>query len=217
MGGVYNEIKNIQCLNVLDLPDEILLKIAKHLCIKDLLKCAQTCQRIRVICYDETLWYKINLCDKKVPTSFIQHILENGCRYLSLNGAELVGSSLSLKKESKLKYLDLDNCQANYNDLQELLASCHNLQKLSVKSLKDCEANLVKCICLQNGQTLEVLNLEHSTFDIESNSDLEAIQYIVNNCVNLIELSFVFNNELVSQDSITYFVNNLTPKVIRIC
>ena len=40
--------------------------------------------RIRTISQDESLWLKINLCEKFVPCGFIQKILNHGCKYLGL-------------------------------------------------------------------------------------------------------------------------------------
>ena len=75
-----------------DLPDEILLKICRHLSMKEIVYCAQMSKRIRKISHDESLWQKINLYQRKVRVEFVEQILSNGCKYLSLNCAELFGN-----------------------------------------------------------------------------------------------------------------------------
>ena len=64
------------------LPDEIQLKIFKFLGIEDIINCAQVSRRTKKkSCNDESIWEKINLCNKVVPSQFIDHILQKGCKY----------------------------------------------------------------------------------------------------------------------------------------
>ena len=112
-----------------ELPNELLMKIFSFLEITNLLKCSQTSKRIRVICYDDSLWQMINLSKKKVPTEFLQKVISYGCKSLNLNEATVVGT-LRLEKESQLTNLDLSGCTASRRVFEELLKSCHYLQKL---------------------------------------------------------------------------------------
>jgi hypothetical protein len=89
-----------------EFPNELLLKIFSFLEIVDLIKCSQTSKRIRVICYDDSLWQKINLSKKKVTTEFLQKVIDSGCKCLSLNEAKVI-CTLRLKNESQLTDLDL--------------------------------------------------------------------------------------------------------------
>ena len=84
-----------------DLPDEILLKIFQHLSTKEIVYCAQMSKRIRKISHDESLWQKINLYQRKVRVEFVEQILSNGCKYLSLNCAELLGD---IKVQSRFEF-----------------------------------------------------------------------------------------------------------------
>ena len=84
-----------------DLPDEILLKIFQHLNMKEIVYCAQMSKRIRTISHDESLWQKINLYQRKVRVEFVEQILSNGCKYLSLNCAELLGD---IKVQSRFEF-----------------------------------------------------------------------------------------------------------------
>ena len=85
------------------LPAEVLLKIFTFLDIKDLYRCNKVSKRIRSIGLDESLWQKINLnLNLKIPSIFIADILSKGCKYLSLQHAQLEGK-LNLKHHSQLK------------------------------------------------------------------------------------------------------------------
>ena len=118
-----------------ELPDEIVMEILNNLEIKDLINCGLVSKKIRAISQIEFLWQKMNLFRKAVPTKFLDMIIKKGCRYLSLSGARLEGK-LNLMEKSNLKYLDLSWCTCDEDIvLEELLASCHSLKKLSLKGV----------------------------------------------------------------------------------
>ena len=106
-----------------------------------LIKCSQTSKRISVICYDDSLWQKINLSKKRVPTE----VITCGCRSLNLNEAKIEGN-LRLENESQLTNLDLSGCSAR----------SHHLQKLTFTQQLD--FNTMSSLTSQNGKTLKVLN-----------------------------------------------------------
>ena len=96
------------------LPNEILLKTFSYLNKLDLGRCARVSKRFYAISHNESLWLKINqsYLDQfyQVSAKFINHALENGCKYLSLQGADLNGT-LYLSENSQLKYLNLSYCK----------------------------------------------------------------------------------------------------------
>ena len=63
-----------------DLPDEIILEVIRNLEIRDIIVLSQLCKRIRKVCHDESLWKKINLYGKRVPTEFLQLMLGKDAR-----------------------------------------------------------------------------------------------------------------------------------------
>ena len=63
------------------LSDEVQLNIFKFLDLDDVIRCAHVSKRTRRICHDESIWKKVNLNGKTVPSEFIEQILENGCKY----------------------------------------------------------------------------------------------------------------------------------------
>ena len=146
-----------------DLPNEIILKVLSYLKVKELLCFGQTSKQIRAASIDETLYQKIDLNGKKVHTRFLERIINKGCKDLSLSGAQLVGSDFNLKRTSQLRCLNLDFCNASLRNLEILTGSCITLEKLSMRKLTKIylSSNIIKNICNQNGQTLQVLNLEN--------------------------------------------------------
>ena len=220
-----------------EFPDEIMLKVIEFLNIKDLIKFGHLSKRMRKIRSDQSLWQKINLAQNTpgsssayidVPTNLVKMVIENGCKYLSLYNVKLgpifMGSEgdLRLDKSSSLIYLDLKYCEANVEIFEEILASCHSLQKLSMASKGQTfsttvfgqtnyrlTSNMIRSIWYQNGHTIQTLNLRGC-----SGLDLESIQKITKNCVELKNIDFA-STEL-SKDSINFLVANLNLKVEKI-
>ena len=91
------------------------------------------CQKIQLI-----------LIHKRNSITELTLFAGNGCKFLSLYSANIVGS-LNLTSKSKLKYLELTSCNVNNVLLsvgisesaifETLLASCYYLEKLSLASL----------------------------------------------------------------------------------
>ena len=134
-------------------PDEILLNILSFLEVVDLIRCSRTSKRFKVISYEKSLWQKINLSKKRVPTEFLQKVIDYGCKWLNLNQTELIGT-LRLENESQLHHLDLSGCLAeSLSVYEELLNSCHFLQTLSFT-----QAVNISQLISQNGETLQILN-----------------------------------------------------------
>ena len=219
-----------------DFPAEILLKLLNFLEINDLLKCSQTSKRIRVICYDDSLWQTINLSKKKVPAEFLQKVITYGCKSLNLTKATLIGT-LRLENESQLTDLDLSGCTVSRHVFEELLISCHYLQKLTCT--QPLNFNTLSTLTSQNGKTLQVLNIyyeyiyEYDTRDSSGkNLTLSSIRSILENCTELKELNFwdgVYPeaNGTINYDcgiygsNIDYLVSNISPNIekfsIRAC
>ena len=91
-------------LELEDLPNELLLKILSYLNIASLTSCGLICKRIRFISHDVSLWQKINLYQKTVPTKFLKFVMKNGCKYLSLSCAKLKENS-TLQRKSEIRFL----------------------------------------------------------------------------------------------------------------
>ena len=156
-----SEVSNIQenCPSLEDMPNEILVNIISYLDrvvdIKDILRTAHVSKRIRDICFNTLCWEKMNLFWKKVPSEFLQIVIESGCKYLSLYRTEITGNLNSIKP-SVLKYLDLSYCDTDQEVIEQILSSCHFLEKLSLHNIV-LNSKIVDSICM-NGQTLLVIS-----------------------------------------------------------
>ena len=80
-----------------DLPDELILEVLNNLDIKDIANCVRVSKRIRAICRDVSKFQTINLYYKYVPIGFIQLLMNMGCKYLSLNNAQIVWDNNNLR------------------------------------------------------------------------------------------------------------------------
>ena len=211
MATVANR-KKVSILQFEDLPVEIRIKVMSCLDLKELLRCNQVSKKTRALCQDESLWQKIDLSWKDdVPYSFVQFVLEKKCKSLLLRGSEMMGRTLKLTKMSHLRHLDLGQCEMNERGMNELLFSCHNLKRLSLEYLS-LEPHTVKSICLQNGKSLQTLDLE--TWGMGDQLKSESIPDIADYCVELRELNLSLVH--LSKNSLHYLANNLTPKILKL-
>ena len=216
------ESKVLSTLRFEALPNEILFNVFSYLKIEELLKCGQVSKRLRAISID--LWpKKLNLCYKKVPVEFLEKLLDNGCKYLSLSEAILDGT-LNLPNASRLKYLNLSGFgHKRYKENSEkLLESCYSLQKLSLSDFH-LSSKLIESTSLQNGKTLKVLDLSRCSFCMNPKNctypRLDCrytvpIEQIVENCTELTEFSLRITD--LPEQTIDFLVSNLTSKIEKL-
>ena len=172
-----------------DLPVEIELEVMSYLDIRDLVKCTGVSKGIRALCQDQSLWQKINLSWKKIPSYFVQFVLDKNCKSLILHGSAVMGRDLKLTENSQLRQLDLRQCKINTKAMIDLLFSCHNLERLSIDILY-LEPNTVKSICHQNGKTLQKLELKYWDSKTPIFFDpIRTIPEIFNYCPELTEVN----------------------------
>ena len=159
---------------------------------------------------------------QKIPTSFINYILDNGCKYLNICQSELV-DGISLPKTSQLRYLAFARLYgARTNQaVEEITSTTYCLEKFSIAGqfwgslLK----NVIKNVCLKNSKTLTVLRLQIRELTFES------IENIVK-CTELKELSLAHHSEdssvayckdiYTSGHSLSYLVQNISPAIKKI-
>ena len=199
------------CQNFDDLPDEIQLKIFNHLGIKDLIRCGQVSKRTRRICCDVSEWRKINLSKKIVPAEFVKYVLDHGCQYLNLGSAKIMGTLSLYRKTYEMKYLNLADCNADPSVIKEIIASCHSIQKLSLRKLEvfyEASRNILSYVNPQGLQTLDLTSV--------NGLDLQYLKEILKS-KTLTEISLLSNKDLSeSQDLVEYIVNNLPSNMRKI-
>ena len=124
---------------------------------------------------------------------------------MQISSSQSLGVNFSFPKPSQLTDLDLKYCKANHEVLEQLLKSCHSLEKISLANLTT-NSKMLRNICLQNGHSLQVLVLAQC-----KGLDIESIHHIVNNCFDLKEINL--DMTYLSQDAINFLVNKLEPKI----
>ena len=112
-----------------NLSDEVILRVFSNLKTKNLIQCSQVSKRIRTISCDISLWQKLDFSGMKLSTQLLKIILKRGCMDLNLNSAELNGN-LYMEKTSLLRKLNLSHCKTTQEVVENLLASCHSLQRV---------------------------------------------------------------------------------------
>jgi len=206
--------QKLSSLQFEDLPNEMILKIFNYLDIKDVANCVTVSKRMRKICEDLKIFEKINLYNKKVPSGFVQLILNFGCKYLCLNYADIREGStaLSVEKPSKLVYLDLFCAESGKQDIEEILVSCHSLKKLSL-GLFSLTPKMINSICHQNGKTLEILNLHDCRVQ-----NYPGIYRIFKYCLELKELNIGFTFRCNLKEKELRVLGQMIPsKIEKLC
>ena len=92
--------------------------------------------------------------------------------------------------------------------LNKLVDSCEFLEKISLCFL-NLNSNIINSISLKNGRSLQVLDLYYA-----KGLNLESIQQIVSYCGELKEVNL--SATMLSYDSISYFVRNITTKIEKL-
>ena len=110
----------------LDLPDELILKVLSYTETMNIFRCGQVSKRIRTISNDNSLFQTVNLCGI-CETDILEIVLNKGCKSLNLSDSYIFGYFLSLIQNSQLRELNLSNCKANSDVLENLIVSCYSL------------------------------------------------------------------------------------------
>ena len=231
-----------------DLPVEIILKIFNFVNIRDLFQCMAVNKKMREIANDPSLWNKMHIdgvnFEADFPAELLSQIIAKGCQYLSLFNCQIVKPEATrFAKNFQLKYLCVDRSNgidyANYefneadvhdssfNILPDFAASCHNLEKLSIKrsdhlfcdpELTQNELKFLKCI-IQNSNTLKILNLTETRLSFAN------VQLIFSQCQELIELNIASEwshesgppaSTQFCPESMDYMCNNLTTTIEKL-
>ena len=151
--------------------------------------------------------------NKDIPTGFLEHVLNNGCQYLGLASAQIDGDSLKCNA-SQLKYLDLSLCESSRQVFDDLLSSCHSLEKLALDNQGHLHNDLVKTMCCQFGATLQVLDLSKCNVKNMEPMSLEIIQLMIDNFSQLKEVNF--RDTYLSEQSLDYVSNNLSETAVKV-
>ena len=147
----------------------------------------------------------------------IVHVLGKGCKFLDISLCETLEETLNFEGRSELRHLDVSNYFPKKQVIENLLGSCHDLEKLAMRNLT-LWPNVI-CDFFKNiGPTLQVLNLsncEGTNSPTYRDIDFETIQIITKECINLKEVDFS-GSIGSSMDTIRHLVNNITTNLEKI-
>ena len=195
-----------------DLPEEVLLKICAYLSLQSLICCSGVSKRARRVCHDESLWQKINMYGKEVPSEFIKQTLANGCTYLSLQEAQIKGTLALPYKKYQLKYLNLTGLVANMKSVKGLLSCSFSIEKMSLSGLK---LNKKILNLIIKNENLTVLYLSTC-----SELTKESIDKLIT-CDKLTELNLSYIKDLSRspdrEDIVNHLVRNLPLNLEKLC
>merc|ERR1712210_19984 len=172
----------------------------------------------------ESLWQSVDLSDlnngrgSTVQTDFIIFLLEKGCKYLNLCNVELTGS-LELDKPSKLKRLNLQDCVAEREVLEEILYSCEgNLQQLSFYDVNPepvFDYHCVRIVILKNSKALQKIDLEGLEW-LQGTSKLNFFSH----CQELTEVKITGDAECrrngPRNDQLDLMIDNFPPGLLKV-
>ena len=213
------DFKNLSDSVLLDnLPDEILLVIFSNLTVKEKVVCMKVSKRFRLLSDDNSLWTKIDLSHQaEVPTELICLVVKKGCTELDLSYSTYKGGPVSYTN-NKLKLLDLTDfhqydleAELDQQFLPHLVQSCSSLEKLSLGQNLGPQFGIGRVaggIC-KSGETLTSLNLSGC-----SRLHYSYIEYIINACVNLIEVNF--STLYLSDYALAFICKKLTTTIEKI-
>ena len=204
--------KDVRKASFEDLPDEIILKILSYVDLKDLFQCRAVNKRMKAITYDKSLWKTVHLTGE-IPIELLEKILKRGCHYLSLYQCKVIGRNICFKKNFQLKYFSIHNDSGTHswetlNTAHKIIASCHNIEKLSVKPFK--YPSVIKWI-VQSKKTLRVLNISGCYIT------MEYTQQLFSHCQELVELNINCHNGVpLGPNSVDFLCDNLTTKITKL-
>ena len=212
------------------LSDEIVIKIFEFVPRTLLLNgCALTCKRLRNICYDDTLWKRIDLGGKTFgpgqagkiilrgtkilrmakttvqPPLFSNDTDQNHSKHLfnALPNEAVSATHHSSRMELKLKYLDLSFSTIEETCLESLFQKCHNLKKVS---LENCNLNDRILHYLSQNKTLDVLDMQMAVGITDQGLSYLA-QGLRNTLVD-VNLSWIGMDEDVIEEALLLLANN---------
>ena len=213
------DLTMIEVKTLVDLPNEMILKILSQVNINDLFQCMKVNKKIKDISNDISLWETVHLKSKEdVPAELLPKILEKGCKYFAFPLFSKFKGIANFTPNFELKYLYF---WAGESDevFFDLAASCHGLENLAIhfplefsifgtRNLnKQWLPKLTKCIS-QNRGNLKVLVMN----DCEISN--KVFELMVTLLVELTELNI--KGLKISLKSIDFFCKNITTKLKKL-
>ena len=153
-----------------------------------------------------------------IPASFIRHILDNGCKYLTICQADLM-DGINLPKKSQLKSFAVDDMYGDrtFEAIEEIISTTDCLEICQLDFLGTFRiGKLIKNVCLKNSKTLTVLKLQIATLTLES-----AISIVYFKELKELSLEYYHPQNLrgmypEEHEYVNYLVQNISPRIKKI-
>ncbi|XP_034838976.1 S-phase kinase-associated protein 2 [Maniola hyperantus] len=189
------------------LSDEVILGVMRWLPKRTLAHCMLVCKRWYRIACTETLWQRLDLGNKTLAKDSLGRILDRKpviVRFASSEIGEWRPTSTPI--QSRIQYLDLSMCTIEHQTLEQLLARCSGLRKLSLESVNLSEPTqelIGKC------GNMETLNLT-----MAQGLTVEGLTAILEGCTALQSLNISWCN--LNEDALQILVELLPQKLQRL-
>ncbi|XP_033845684.1 S-phase kinase-associated protein 2 [Periophthalmus magnuspinnatus] len=188
------------------LPDELLLKIFFYLPLQELLKMASVCKRWHRLVFDESLWHSVDLEGLTHMGPALQHILKNGVRRLRCPRAFVEELQFTSSRPLQLIQMDLSSSIIPVAALEGIIASCTQLQDLSLEGLQ--LSDTVIHSLAKNGN-LEQLNISGC-----SGFSSGALEGMLKSCQRILQLNISWCDFI--SDHVKSVVHNVSPCVTHL-
>jgi len=208
------------------LPDEIWIKIAKHLSQYELCTLSLVSRKFFNIARDPILWTNISLLGDAVVSKETAVNLIERCSLLTELNVVCRDDVAELMKSvayscHKIKTLRVQSCPSlNYSDLKLLSENCHQIESLNLSSTgclnKNADAHWMEgctpCTCpvsgsftnlFRNFSNLSFLDLFHCR-----NLNNKGLEQIADLCPNLTYIN-IDEVQYLADNSVTYFITKL--------
>ena len=207
-----------------ELPIEVLLNVLNFLELPDINRFGQVSKRLKSASLVDSLWQEMILINTTMSNNLVEKAVDRGCKTLCLKSCRLTEASHLLStfdksgiKEGKnhvssqLINLDLYNCDFTHEFLETLLLSSHSLKTFSLTdyNISRFSKSVLRMFYIQNGQTLQTLNLAFTSILDEKHMDS-----IVKNCNVLKEVDF--SNCRLTSESLDCLVDGITKNIEKI-
>ncbi|XP_053674139.1 S-phase kinase-associated protein 2 [Anopheles nili] len=192
------------------LSDEVLLQIFKWLPKKTLLTCGEVNHRFNRVTKDETLWYRLDLSNRRIKVSGLSEVLSRNAVVLRMAQTSVLDPPVyicpDIPQQVKLQYLDLSMCQISKSLLRALLAACRGLLKLSLENVP-----LDGAICeeIAENRNLDTLNLTMCL-----GIDATGMRTIAKSLTKLHSLNVAWT--YLSQQAVKELFANISPHILHL-
>ncbi|XP_072310929.1 S-phase kinase-associated protein 2 [Eucyclogobius newberryi] len=188
------------------LPDELLLRIFFYLPLQELLKMTSVCKRWHRLVLDESLWHSVDLEGLTHMGPALKHVLKTGVRRLRCPRAFVEELDFLSTRTLHVVQMDLSSSIIPVAALEGILASCTQLQDLSLEGLQLSDTIIHS---LAKNANLEQLNISGC-----SGFSPGALEEMLKSCQRISQLNISWCD--FTSDHVKCVVHNVSPCVTHL-